>query len=195
MLHLIITRRKESYNWIKCKTNAEIHYLNVPDALDITDEEKNYGKKIFESINNNTQFNYLSNKIKKIIGQNILLTPNYDRHPSHILAFSLAQSLNNKKIYYSVQGVLQKDRLEIPGLYFNRIDILGIKYITYCYILNKAEFNAKKKDFQIYYNSQYMNFAETNLNLKNWEYYISEVPLCLAREDRTYKDKKEGIIL
>ena len=54
----------------------------------------------------------------------------------------------------------------------------------------------KKKitDFNNYYASQYADFIQTGLELKNWENYVSDVPLVFGNEDQTYKLVKSDII-
>lgn len=188
MLQYIETRREETKQWLQyvsCQT--EIHYLNVPDQVNLTDENNAYLSKIFEKINFRTPFEYICEKVSKIVANNIIVVNNYENHPSHKLAYSISQSLLNKKIFYSVHDVLNKTSIKNEGVYYNKIDILEDKYFNYYYVYSEEETLIKQKEFKTFYYSQYKDFLKTKLTIRNWEHYVSEVPLRLTHEDKISK--------
>ena len=188
MIDIIQTRRKESETYLKkVAPQAQIIYLNVPDGLNMMNPEHNYGSDIFELVNGQSQFDYLVNRIRYLVGNNTILVPNLEAHPSHTFAYTLCQMLDNKKIYYSIHALMNKNAVKQPGVHVSRIRGLGEQYFNYYYILTDSELLRKKKEFQTYYNSQYLGFMETGLDIKNWESYLSEIPIKLADDDRTYR--------
>ena len=188
MLSYIYIRRKESENWIKSVcSNCDIHYLNLQDGLSLDNIMKGYGNEIFQSVNKATIFEFAQEKLYHIVGNNILLVPNSESHPTHKLTHALCETLPNLKIYYVVHAIFHNTLKSKPGVYYKKLIINQTKYFNYNYIYSDEELIQKRKDFQIYYNSQYEDFLKTGLNIRNWENYISEIPLKLISEDKTYK--------
>jgi len=100
--HYIKTRREESESWIHDQNpRIQIHYLNIPDGMSLKDFRKLYGKEMFQILNNMSQEEYIKNKIKKIVANNILLIVDNEKHPSHCLTHYLCTDLTNKKITYA----------------------------------------------------------------------------------------------
>jgi len=183
----IKVRREESRLWISEHTKAEIHYLNVPDNLDIEELNNNKFGKIFKELHNVRPSVYLRNKIEKIIGDDILLVPSAENHPSHLMAFNIAEILRNMKIYYVVHKILTIKMSENYGCYFKKNENFGLTKINYVYVYSDNELLEKRKEFQLYYNSQYNNFLKTGLNIYNWENYLSPIILKLTNEDNMFK--------
>ena len=190
-LDYIAIRRAESQAWLsKVAPNAEIHYLHLRDGLGIEDISKSYGHSIFESLNGKTILQAAHEKIVKIVGSNTVLFPNSEPHPSHNLTHFLCEQLSNKRIYYSVHSLFKYNEKRKPGVHYSHIKLHAYKYHSYLYVYSSSDFEEKKKEFQIYYNSQSDVFEKTGLKLTNWETYLSEVPLKLDSEDRTYQYMK-----
>lgn len=192
MVMYINIRREESKLWLKEHTNAEIHYLNVPDNIEISELDNNKFGRIFKEINNISPSVYIKRKIEKIAGNDIVLVPLAEKHPSHILAFSIGEILTNQKIYYIVHKILEIKMREHHGCYFKNNKIFGLHNTNYVYIYNDQELLQKRKEFQLYYNSQYESFLKTGLNIYNWENYISPIILKLINEDNMFKVKEDN---
>jgi LmbE family N-acetylglucosaminyl deacetylase len=186
-LRHIKRRRTESYRWINTVcNNCDIHYLNFPDTIDIM-KDHIYGDKIFEQMNGQTIFSYLREKIWKIAGDNIIVCPSPDSHPSRHTAFVLCEMLSNKRIYYSVWDLITKTSDKAPGIHYTKTKMFNEKYFSYIVVLSEKEDQKKRKDFELFYSSQNEFFNKVDIKIRNWEQYISEVPLMLGKEDETYK--------
>lgn len=190
MLTYIQIRRQESANWIKSVcSNCDIHYLNIQDGIGVRDINTLYGAEIFESVNKGSYFEIAQDKLYNIVGEDIILVPNSENHPSHQLSQILCESLPNSKIYYVVHPIFSNKIIAQPGVHYKEIKLSGQKFHNYNYIYSEEELIQKRKEFQIYYTSQYEDFLKTGLNIKNWENYISSVPLKLTDEDKVFKLK------
>lgn len=194
MISYISTRRRESTNWVnKYIPNAEIHWLNVPDQLDLTNLQSIYGNNIFENINNCSIPFYLVEKLINIVGDNIIISPSNESHPSHLSTFMLCDLLPNKRIYYSIHGILKKNISREKGIYYYKTNIIGFNFHNYYVVYSEDELKQKNEEFENYYQSQYLDFKRTGLKITNWEHYLSEIPLILGGENeiKILTDKTE----
>ena len=163
MIETIQTRRSESWSWLKkVAPHHESHYLNVPDLNNLQDE---YLNDIFYQHNKTNKHTFLTNKITDIVKNDVVLLPTYDSHPSHQLAYQLGYSLKNKKVFYRIDIGLTQHVIHS-----------GHKY-CYDFVLNNAEANKKRTEFQEYYQSQYENFTKTKAHVSEYEIYFSDVEL------------------
>jgi len=187
-------RRSESEAWIKnISPYCQIHYLNLPDGMDIIDYAASYPFQIFSLIKDSDPITYVTKKLQKIVGDDIVLVPQAEGHPSHKFAFNLAEMTENKKIYYLVHSLLKKRLKEKAGVYYFKNSLVGKQYFNYFPILSDSELIEKRKEFEVYFPSQIEGFNLSKTAIQNWEGYCSEVPLKLAHEDLTYLVKGRGL--
>lgn len=180
----IKTRRGESILWLKENApKADIHWINIPDQLDINSSNTMYESSIFEEVNNSPILTFLYNKINNIVGDNIIVMPTNEKHPSHSTTFTIGELLKNKKIYYSVHKIMKKTVNLEAGVYYHKVNTLGKTFYSYHVIYSKKELDKKEKEFEKFYHSQYINFKKTGLKFRNYEHYVSETPLSLCGEN------------
>lgn len=192
MLERIKTRRFESLRWIQDNTNnAQVHFLNLPDGIDFKEFSRLYGGEIFEELHGQKMYEYTLHKINTIIGDNILLVCNMEKHPSHMLTGTFGELIPQKCIYYSIHQQLLNKIEEEGGLYYKRVNLMDTKLFSYWYIHSDPEVRQKRAEFQQYFPSQYEDFARTGLTIKNWESYLSPIPLKLDSEDNTHLIRKK----
>lgn len=178
MIAYIMTRRLESSVWLETiLSNCDLHFLNVPDAVGVQDLYSMYGYDIFTEVNSQTVFDYCSEKLRNIVGDNIVVLPNQERHPSHKLTNYLGETLSNKKVYYSINDDRAIKLTDSPGLYLYKNIIKEQQLYGYYYVYGKEELSQKVIEFKHYYFSQFEDFKKTKMRYRNWENYISEIPL------------------
>jgi len=187
MVEYLKIRRMESQSWIsETIPNCEIHYLNVPDDTTTENINNSWTSKLFYNINGQSPLFFLLEKTRKIVGSNIVLLCNLEKHPSHELTFTLGSLLSNKKVYYQIHPIMINNIEHEAGTLYNKINVNKEQYFNYYYVFNDQEIIEKRKLFQLYYYSQYTDFLKTGVSIGNWETYLSEVPLLLSSEDKTY---------
>jgi hypothetical protein len=188
----IIRRRSESNEWLKNKIpNVQIHYLNIPDGFGLENINNSHFGNAFEQINGKSIITHIVTKLSDIVGSDIILSPSCEKHPSHELAFSMAELLLNQKIYYSVHAILEYNLGNKGGTYINKVKLLGQKLYNYVYVMDKVEYTNKQNEFKDFYSSQNDNFITARMSIKNWENYISPIVLMFSPEDKMYPQENE----
>lgn len=177
-LGYIATRRTESTEWLhSLDKNIQIHYLNYPDGIKPNDD---YLQPYFQKINNTTSLKFLVDKTSKIVGNTVVLCPALENHPSHVLAYSIAEILSNKRIFYNVHSILNSDTDKKPGVYSEIKETMGFKFFTYTTVFEEKY--EKIEEFRHFYKSQYELMEKCDIEIGNWELYVSDIPLSLEQQ-------------
>ena len=85
-----IKRRKEASAWLKSIGIKNIHYLNVPDTWDEMQLIQGIGHEEFLRNHGSTRAQFLVNRMREIVKDDVIVCCRANYHPSHILLKGLA---------------------------------------------------------------------------------------------------------
>jgi LmbE family N-acetylglucosaminyl deacetylase len=166
-------RRIEAASWwYKINPKTRVHFLNVPDGINDMEFVSGFGADVFKDNNGITRTTYILNQIKNIVLDDIVLTCEFEDHPTHALCYGIVENLKNPKVYYNVWSLwlypLQGDLSFHPMMI---VDLEGNRSIYYQF--TKEEYIAKEAEFKKYYTSQHKDLLKSNLRVPNYELYYA----------------------
>lgn len=175
-----LLRRAESESWLDyVGYKNDIHYLNYPDNVSPLELFSKYGNELFEKYNGKNRLLYILDEIRDIMGNNIMVIPNREKHPTHLTLNELVGEEPNHMIMYMVHTLWGQKRPQY-GLYkeHSKIEDIDFKVLTYSY--SDKEHEQKVKEFKEFYPTQEHDFSVQGMSVPYIEQYVGELDFDLC---------------